>query len=175
MAITPFTITETDRLLLRRMTNEDYTPLAAILQDEKTMFAYEGAFSDDETQSWLDKNISRYENDGFGLWAVILKNSGEMIGQAGITWQDIEGGKTPEIGYLLNRSFWGFGYATEAAAACKKYGFEELGFNELFSIIRDINLPSMNVAIRNGMLVRGRTIRNFRGISMQHYIFSVRR
>lgn len=66
-------ILETPRLYLRQMTQDDYADLCEILQDKKAMYAYEHAFSDAEAQEWLDKQISRYKNDGFGLWAVIDK------------------------------------------------------------------------------------------------------
>lgn len=100
-------ILETHRLILREMTREDYPALAAILQDEQTMYAYEGAFTESETQAWLDKNLARYCDDGIGLWAVILKDGGSMIGQAGLTWQEVNGRRVPEVGYLFNRIYWG--------------------------------------------------------------------
>jgi len=168
-------ILETLRLVLREMNTADYPALAAILQDEQTMYAYNGALSGEETQDWLDRQLARYREDGFGLWAVILKESGEMIGQAGISWQDADGERVPEIGYLLNRAYWGKGYATEAAVACKCCAFERLGFDEICSIIRDNNMPSMNVAIRNGMLVRKCFVKHYRGADMPHYVFSVRK
>ena len=168
-------ILETPRLILREMTQADYPALSMILQDDLTMYAYEGAFDDAETQSWLDKNFARYRDDGVGLWAVILKDSGEMIGNAGLTWQVIEGERVLEVGYLFNRAYWGNGYATEAAAACKRYAFETLGFDEVYSIIRDTNIPSINVAIRNGMLARRRYEKFYRGVTMPHYAFSVRK
>jgi len=157
------------------MTQADYPALAAILQDEQTMYAYEGAFNDEETQNWLDRQLKRYNEDSFGLWAVILKENGQMIGQAGISWQDVDGERVPEIGYLFNRAYWGKGYATEAASACKKYAFDKLNFDEIHSIVRDVNIPSMNVAIRNGMTIRKRTVRHYRGLDMPHYVFSARK
>jgi RimJ/RimL family protein N-acetyltransferase len=168
-------VMETPRLILREMTQDDYPALAAILQDAQTMYAYEGPMSDEETQNWLDRQQTRYREDGFGLWAVVLKSSGNMIGQAGISWQNANGVRVPEIGYLFNRGYWKNGYAIEAAAACKQYAFDPLGFDEVFSIIRDTNFPSMNVAIRNGMLVRGSFIKHYRGVDMPHLIFSVRK
>ncbi|MGN1090658.1 MAG: GNAT family N-acetyltransferase, partial [Huintestinicola sp.] len=80
-------ILETERLYLRKMDESDYQSLCKILQDNETMYAYEGAFSDAETKEWLDRQISRYEKWGFGLWAVILKETDSMIGQCGLTMQ----------------------------------------------------------------------------------------
>lgn len=168
-------ILETPRLLLREMIEADLPALAAILRDDETMAAYEGAFSQAETREWLNRQLARYESDGFGLWAVCLKETGEMIGQAGITMQTVEGGQLPEIGYLLNRAHWHRGYAAEAAAACKRHAFEVLGFEEIFSIIRDTNIASMNVAIRNGMTVRRRFIKHYRGVDMPHFLFGVKK
>ena len=80
-------ILETQRLYLREMNQNDYRSLCAILQDEEAMYAYEGAFCDEEVQEWLDRQIARYERWGFGLWAVIQKETDEMIGQCGLTMQ----------------------------------------------------------------------------------------
>ena len=168
-------ILETQRLLLREMTQADYPALAEILQDRVAMFAYEHAFSDEETQTWLDRMRERYAKDGFGLWAVVCKETGEMIGQCGLTWQNYEGERVLEIGYLFQRKHWKKGYAIEDARACKHYAFETLHVNEVFSIIRDNNVASMNVAIRNGMTIRGTFIKHYYGIDMPHFAFSVRK
>ena len=168
-------VLETPRLLLREMTNADFPALSEIIQDKQTMYAYNGAMSDTETREWLERQFLRYKENGFGLWAVILKENGSMIGQCGLSWQNAEGKSVPEIGYLFNRAYWHNGYASEAANACKRYAFEELKFDEVYSIIRENNYPSMNVAIRVGMSVRGRFIKRYRGADMQHLIFSVRR
>ncbi|MBE0600319.1 MAG: GNAT family N-acetyltransferase, partial [Firmicutes bacterium] len=101
---------KTERLTLREMTPDDLPALAAILQDEPTMYAYEGAFSDEETKAWLNRQLDRYQSSGFGLWAVCLQETGEMIGQAGVTLQPVEGEELPEIGYLFNRAHWHRGY-----------------------------------------------------------------
>ena len=84
-------ILETKRLCLREMTQADYGDLCKILQDEKAMYAYAHAFSDAEVQAWLDNQRRRYREEGFGLWAVLLKDTGEMIGQCGLTLQDWDG------------------------------------------------------------------------------------
>lgn len=165
---------ETERLLLREMTQADYPTLAEIMQDREAMFAYEHAFSDEETQAWLNRMLERYRTDGFGLWAVVLKTSGEMIGQCGLTRQDVSGREVLEIGYLFQRKHWKQGYAIEAARACKAYAFDTLHANEVYSIVRDNNVASMNVAIRNGMTIRCRFIKHYYGIDMPHFAFSIR-
>jgi RimJ/RimL family protein N-acetyltransferase len=165
---------ESERLGFRELSQADYPALCAILQDEETMYAYAHAFSDAEAQAWLDRQLTRYREDGFGLWAVILKQSGRMIGQCGLSWQDVEGEKLLEIGYLFNRAYWHNGYAAEAAAACRRYAFETLGASEVCSIIRDSNLASINVAIRNGMLARRRFVKRYYDMDMPHIVFSVK-
>lgn len=74
-------ILETKRLYLREMNPSDFNSLCRILQDEKAMYAYEGAFSDQEVQEWLDRQIYRYQKWNFGLWAAVLKETDKMIGQ----------------------------------------------------------------------------------------------
>lgn len=167
-------ILETERLYLRCMRQSDYDALCKILQDEEVMYAYAHAFSDEETKDWLDRQLKRYEEYGFGLWAVILKENGEMIGQCGLTMQDWNGREVLEIGYLFQKAYWHRGYATEAAAACKKYAFETLEADEVFSIIRDTNLPSQNVARRNGMTIRGQFTKHYYGIDMPHLVYSAK-
>lgn len=168
-------ILETERLYLREMESSDFAALCRIMQDEATMYAYEGAFSDDEVQGWLDRQIARYQKYKFGLWAVVLKETDEMIGQCGLTMQQWKDEEVLEIGYLFERSHWHNGYAAEAAKACKKYAFEVLGADEVCSIIRDTNTASQNVATRNGMTKEDTWIKHFRGVDMLHYRYVARR
>lgn len=169
-------ILQTSRLLLREMTEDDLPALRSILQDPQVMYAYEHAFSEEEVRAWLAKQRRRYAEDGFGLWAMVLRQTGAMIGQCGLTWQDRgDGTQCVEVGYLLQRAFWHQGYATEAATACKAYAFQELGLDEVCSIIRDNNLASQAVARRNGMIVTGRLVKHYYGMDMPHLVFSVRR
>lgn len=165
-------ILETERLYLREMNQKDFKALCSILQDEAVMYAYEGAFNDDEAQKWLDRQLARYQTYGFGLWAVVLKETDEMIGQCGLTMQPWRETQVLEIGYLLNRQYWHKGYATEAAKACNQYAFEVLNADEVCSIIRDINIASQNVAIRNGMSKTDTWTKHYRGIDMPHYRFT---
>ena len=166
-------ILETERLYMREMTQEDFQSLCKIMQDEEAMYAYEGAFSDVEVQEWLDRQISRYRKWGFGLWAVILKETDEMIGQCGLTMQPWKDKEVLEVGYLFRRIYWHNGYAVEAAKACKRYAFETLDAKEVCSIIRDTNIASRNVAVRNGMTIADSWMKHYRGVDMHHYRYVV--
>lgn len=168
-------IFETERLYLREMNQSDFNSLCKILQDEETMYAYEGAFDDEEVQEWLDRQISRYRKWDFGLWAVVLKETDEMIGQCGLTMQPWKDKEVLEIGYLFQRKYWHKGYATEAAKACKKYAFEVLDAREVCSIIRDTNVASQNVAVRNNMVVVDHWTKHYRGVVMPHNRYVVNR
>ena len=88
-------VLETPRLQLREMSLADMQPLAAILQDERVMYAYDGAFSEAETLAWMQKQLRRYRDFGFGLWAVLKRDTGEMIGQCGITMQEYRNTQVP--------------------------------------------------------------------------------
>lgn len=168
-------IIETDRLYMRRLTEGDFDALCKILQDEKCMYAYEHAFSDEEVREWLCKQLVRYRIYGFGLWAVILKESGELIGQCGITIQHTDRESVMEVGYLFRRDCWNKGYCTEAAKACKDFAFDKLGADEVYSIIRDSNTASRRVAEKNGMTVKYTFIKHYYGIDMPHLAYSVKR
>ena len=168
-------ILETERLYLRELEQADFHSLCKILQDGDTMYAYGGSFSDSEVQEWLDRQISRYQKWNFGLWAVILKETEHMIGQCGLTMQPWKETEVLEIGYLFERSYWHKGYATEAAKACKKYAFEGLKAEEVCSIIRDTNIASQNVAIRNGMTMTDIWTKHYRGVDMPHYRYVIHR
>lgn len=116
-------ILETPRLSLRQLNKHDLPALRAILQDPETMTAYEGAFDDSMVNAWLDRMLERYTTDGFGLWAVTLSDTGgaepeHMIGQCGLTRQNVLGADVVEVGYLFNRAYWRQGYAV-AAQTCR--------------------------------------------------------
>ena len=168
-------VLETERLYLRKLCESDFMALSSIIRDEETMYAYGGALSETEAREWLERQLKRYELYGFGAWAVILKSSGELIGQCGVTMQPWKGKEVPEIGYIFGRKYWHNGYATEAAAACKEYAFNTLNFGEVCSIIRDNNTPSERVALRLGMTKFDSAIKYYRGIVMPHNRFIIKK
>lgn len=164
-------ILETARLMLREMNEGDYGDLCKMLKDREVMYAYEHAFDDDEAHAWLDKQLLRYRTDGYGLWAVIRKSDGAFIGQCGITNQTCFGESVPEIGYLFIKDYWHCGYAIEAAEACKNYAFNVLNFNSVYSIVRDTNIASQHVAVRNGMRFIGKIYKKYYNTVMAHNVF----
>ena len=96
-------ILETERLFLREMTPDDYDALYAVLGDAEIMQHYPYVFDEERVRAWIERNIHRYRDYGFGLWAVCLKDTEEMIGDCGLTLQNIEGEMLPEIGYHIRR------------------------------------------------------------------------
>jgi RimJ/RimL family protein N-acetyltransferase len=137
--------------------------------------AYESAFSLEEAQNWLNRHLKRYEEYGFGLWAVELKETNEMIGQCGLTMQGWREKEILEIGYLFQKAYWHKGYATEAAIACKEYAFSLLNASSVYSIIRDTNIASQKVAVSNGMNIIDKDTKKFRNIDMEFFLYSVER
>ncbi len=165
------TILETERLLLREMEEGDYEGLCRMLRDPEVMYAYEHAFTEEEAWAWLYNQIRRYKEEGFGLWAVILKETGDMIGQCGLTMQPYGEKRVVEVGYLFQKSYWHKGYATEAAIACKNHAFYALDIPVVYSIIRDQNEASQHVAERNGMKRVDKIVKHYYGMDMPHWVY----
>ena len=89
--------------------------------------------------------------------------------------QEYKQDKVVEVGYLFRRDCWHNGYAAEAAIACKNYAFEKLGGIEVYSIIREGNTASINVAKRNGMKCKDKIIKHYKGINMSHFVYAVKK
>ena len=162
-------ILETARLVLREFVPDDATLLALVLSDAETMRFYPTPFDRAGVEEWIARNQRRYLNDETGLWAMVEKSTGELIGDCGITKQEVDGELLYEIGYHLRRDQWGQGFATEAAQACKAWVFANLSANRIISLIRPENLPSRRVAERNGMTLWKEI--EWRGL--RHCVYSV--
>src|SRR5215469_17940546 len=108
-------ILETSRLILREFTPDDADALALVVSDPETMRFYPAPFDRDGVEQWIARNLRRYAEHGHGLWAMVLKSSGEMIGDCGLTVQNVDGVNEIEVGYHVRRDLWGRGLATEAA------------------------------------------------------------
>lgn len=142
-------LVKTERLCLRRIEETDLVSLGRIYADPECMRFYPGTKSPSEIRTWFQKlAFDSYDRHGFGLWCVIDASSGEVIGDCGITLQETPAGPESEIGYHLWRDFWGNGFATEAAIACRDYAFQSLGLPRVVSITSPENIPSQKVAQR---------------------------
>ena len=144
-------ILETERLQLREFIPQDADALATVLSDPETMRYYPAALDRAGVSAWIERNRRRYADAGHGLWAMVLKSNGEVIGDCGLTPQNVDGADEIELGYHVRRDLWGQGYAPEAARACRDYGFSRLGADRLISLIRPENLPSRRVAEKVGL------------------------
>ena len=142
---------ETQRLLLREMTPEDYDALYAVLADSDIMQHYPYTFDEKRVRNWIAKNQERYRVFGFGLWAVCLRSTGEMIGDCGLTMQNVNGTILPEIGYHIAKAHQRRGYAKEAARACRDWAFTHTPFGTLYSYMKKANEASAATARANGM------------------------
>jgi ribosomal-protein-alanine N-acetyltransferase len=147
-------ILETSRLILRHVTRADLDPLAALFADPDVMRFSRGPESREHTQRWIEGCIQDYQPDrwGFGLWGVVLKSTGQLIGFCGLTkFDDVDGQPEVEIGYRFAKAHWGQGLAAEAAIATRDYAFSHLGMGRLISLIEADNAPSARVAQKAGM------------------------
>lgn len=179
-------ILETPRTYLRPYRLDDLEDLHKIL-DEKTMYAWGHAFSKQECKDWIEQQLQRYQKYGFGLWAVVDKASGEIIGNAGLNYENItlvsdetkvdevdSSGESQceilELGYIINHRFWGQGLGLEVASACAKYAFSKLGVKELYCLIKEDNKPSLKLAKKLGMRVVGKNIKHYKGQELAHFV-----
>ena len=144
-------VIETRRLLLLEMNECDFDALFAVLADPVSMRHYPHAFDRDRVLGWISGNVERYRVFGFGLWAVCLKGSGELIGDCGLTMQNIHGAIKPEIGYHIRADMQRKGYAKEAASAVRDWAFNSTPFRVLYSYMTADNDPSFATARSIGM------------------------
>ena len=144
-------IIETNRLILREYTLDDFDNLYEIVSDPETMRHYPKPFDEERTRGWIEWNLENYKNYGFGLWAVTLKKTGEFIGDCGISIQNIDGELLPEIGYHIHKKYWRRGFGSEAARAVRDWAFENTDYNCIYSYMKYTNVVSYSTAIANGM------------------------
>ena len=142
---------ETPRLLLRNYTLSDFDSLYEIMSDPETMQHYPAPFDAERTRNWITWNLDNYEKYGFGLWAVVLKETGEFIGDCGITLQNIDGEILPEIGYHIHKKYWRRGFGKEAARVVRDWGFRNTEYNIFYSYMKYTNVGSYSTALANGM------------------------
>lgn len=145
-------VLETSRLVLRHLRPGDLDLLAEIQADPEVMRYFPSSpRTRDETRHDLERCMEIQSRHGFSLWAAIDKSDGRLIGRCGLFPQSLQGCEEVEIAYLITRSRWGLGLASEAAAGIRDHGFDRLGLNRLVSIIHRDNLASRRVAEKTGL------------------------
>ena len=142
---------ETERLFLREMTEADFDALYTVLGDSDIMEHYPYTFDAARVRNWIIKNQERYRVFGFGLWAVCRKESGAMIGDCGLTMQNINGTILPEIGYHIAKTHQRCGYAKEASRAVLDWTFRNTPFGTVYSYMKKKNAASSATARANDM------------------------
>ena len=135
------------------MSADDLDDMAGLLGDPQVMRHYPRPKSRDETLAWITWNQRLYREHGVGLWLVTLCDSGEFVGDCGLTPQQVDGVTEIEVGYHVRAALQGRGLATEAAAACRDYARDLLGVERLIAIIDPRNRPSQRVAEKLGLVV----------------------
>jgi len=159
----------TARLLLRSWREEDLDPYARICADHEVMRYLSGTMTRDQSAQQMERWMRQWEERGFELWAVEEKASGAFIGFVGLLYHEEwpEGEHKTEVGWRLDRSFWGRGLATEGARASLQHGFEALRLEWVISIIHPKNAASRRVAEKAGLTLRGET--RFKGFDVFWY------
>ncbi|MCJ7467857.1 MAG: GNAT family N-acetyltransferase [Maribacter sp.] len=151
---------ETERLLFRKLRNIDFDAWLPFHQNPLSTQFWEGLPQNPKIscQEWFARVFYRYENQLGGMKALIEKKSSKLIGQCGLLIQEVDEKRELEIGYSILPSYWGNGFATEAAQKCKTFAFENQFAESLISIVHIDNIASKKVAWKLGMEIERQTI-----------------
>ncbi len=148
-------ILDTDRLILRRMTQVDFKAELNLLSDQKTMSFWPSPFTKDDVRSWILRTMESYSHNGFGRYIVQRKSDGAIIGDVGFLLTEVNGLNEVDLGYIIHSNYWGQGYATEAARACLEYGINELKIQRIVANMPKEHLASEQIAKKIGMIKTG--------------------
>jgi RimJ/RimL family protein N-acetyltransferase len=140
----------TERLIVREFVADDLDMLAAVFADPAVLWWEPAPFTREQTAAWIQETQLQYEVAGIGAYAVVIAATGEIIGDCGPAYQEVEGERLPELGWDLRSDSWGHGYATEAARGVLLHA-ADLGLRRLWSLIAPHNVRSRAVAQRLGM------------------------
>ncbi len=144
---------ETERLRLRGFRAEDLPAHRAAVDDDAAVtWAHVRLPLSDSLRRWADR-LDAWQREGFGMWIVEVRGTGEIVGHAGL--QRLDGGDDVELGYYLGRPAWGQGYATEAARACLEHGFTTCGLERIVAVVRLENAASRRVLEKVGFRHEG--------------------
>jgi RimJ/RimL family protein N-acetyltransferase len=164
-------ILETERLRLRPFSPDlsDLDAMLLVLGDPFSMRFYPQPFYRDGVQSWIERQLERYRTDGFGLYAIEDRTTGEVLGDCGPTIQHVDDEPFVELGWHVRPDRQGRGIATEAGAAWRDHLFAAMDVERLISLIRPENVPSWRVARRLGLRPWRGTVRG----GMAHVVWTL--
>ncbi len=146
---------ETERLILRQMTEDDTDAMLLVFSDPEVMKYFGGdTFDRSDAAKWVADNLALHRERGFSLWAVVLKETGEVIGDCGLETDTIDGELKVGLGFDFQSKHWNRGYATEAAKAALAHGFATYGLDKIYGWIDPENKASQRVAEKAGMTVQ---------------------
>ncbi|CAN5486734.1 hypothetical protein BH18ACT16_BH18ACT16_05200 [soil metagenome] len=154
---------------------DDAPFIHSLLSDPEHMRYYPRTYSLEEARGWIDWQLNLYRDHGFGLWVLELKETDELVGQCGLTIQDVEGVDEVEIGYHISKAYWRQGLATEAACACRDFAFDDLGLERIVITTGADNLPSQGVARKVGMSFAKDYIKVREGKDLAQVLFTLDR
>ncbi len=164
----------TRRLTIRELTLDDLGELQTFLSDPQTLDFWERPYTAEETRAVIERNLKSYQEHGYGRWAVILKETGTLIGICGIAKSEIDGREVNDLGYIFDKAHWGKGYATEAAQAVVDYAFEVLKLDSIIANMPHDHHASRRVAEHLGMVKIGE-FNNPRNRGIRTLLYEIRR
>ena len=158
----------TERLLLRGWRDEDVEPFAALNADADVMAHFPARLTRHETEAMIERVVARWDKDGHGLWAVEVPGVAPFIGFIGLARQEFPAAFTPcvEVGWRLARDHWGQGYAPEGGRECLRWGFDELGVDEVVSMTTETNHKSRRVMEKIGLTRDGADDFDYPGVPL---------
>ena len=162
-------ITETPRLIIAKMNKRDADSLFQLTSNLQVMRYFPKALNYVENSQMIEKILNQYEKHGYCFWKLMLRDGTEFIGIAGLLHQVIDGNVETEISYRIKPQHWNFGFATEAAQACKEYAEKVLNKNRLISIIHPENIASKCVAEKLG--AKKTNVTTFNGTEHEIYVY----
>ena len=145
----------TARLVFREMTPDDLDAMHRLLGDPVVMWVYPEPYTREQVAEWIAMNRRSYRDRGFGLWILALRETGEFVGECGLTPQALATGPEIELGYHVLPGFQGHGLATEAAVACRDFARDVARLDRIVSLIDPRNLASQRVAAKVGLVLEG--------------------
>ncbi len=157
--IMKFAPIQTERTVLREFEEKDLSDIFEVLSNPKVMkFSTKGTQTLDECKVFLSRCMKKYKETPFGLLAIELKETQQVVGYCGFNFETIDDIQEQELTYRIHPDHWNTGLGTETAKAVLDFGIENLNFKRVVSVIEKANISSIRVAEKNGFRVEKEVI-----------------